>query len=59
MTHRDDDGRLAAVIRAVGSTLDLEQVLRAAARLLADAAGAQSLVYLVDADGELVAARRR
>jgi GAF domain-containing protein len=54
MTHRDDDGRLAAVIRAVGSTLDLEQVLRAAARLLADAARAQSFVYLVDADRELV-----
>jgi GAF domain-containing protein len=54
MTHRDDDDRLAAVIRAVGSTLDLEQVLRAVARVLGDAAGAQSLVYLVDADGELV-----
>jgi GAF domain-containing protein len=54
MTHRDDDDRLAAVIRAVGSTLDLEQVLRAVVRLLGDAAGAQSLVYLVDAAGELV-----
>jgi sugar diacid utilization regulator len=54
MTHRDDDDRLAAVIRAVGSTLDLEQVLRAAARVLGDAAGAQSLVYLIEADGELV-----
>jgi GAF domain-containing protein len=54
MTHRDDDGRLAAVVRAVGSTLDLEQVLRAAARLLADAARAQSFVYLFDAGGGLV-----
>ncbi len=33
MMPRDDDGRLAAVIRAVGSALDLEQVLRSASRV--------------------------
>jgi GAF domain-containing protein len=55
MLSRDDDGRLDAVIRAVGSTLDLEQLLRAVARLLTEGAGAQAcLVYLADANGRLV-----
>ena len=54
MMPRDDDGRLAAVIRALGSALDLEQLLRSAARLLADAAAAEDcLVYLADGDGRL------
>jgi GAF domain-containing protein len=54
MMPRDDDGRLAAIIRAVGASLDVEQVLRSIARVLPGIVGAQAcLVYLVDADGRL------
>ncbi len=50
----EDDSLLAGVIRAVGSTLDLEQVLRSAVRVLADAAGCQAcFLYLGEADGLL------
>ena len=50
----EDDSLLAGVIRAVGSTLDLEQVLRSAVRVLADAAGCQAcFLYLSEADGLL------
>jgi GAF domain-containing protein len=55
MTDRDDDGRLAAVIRAVGSTLELEQVLRSVVRALVHALEAQACIaYLAGADGSLV-----
>jgi GAF domain-containing protein len=55
MLSRDDDDRLDAVIRALGSTLDLEQLLRAVGRMLTDDVGAQAcLVYLADANGRLV-----
>ena len=55
MTPREDDGRLAAVIRAVGSTLELEQVLRSVVRALVHALDAQSCVaYLAEPDGSLV-----
>ena len=50
----EDDSLLAGVIRAVGSTLDLEQVLRSAVRVLADAAGCQAcFAYLSEAGGLL------
>lgn len=55
MLSRDDDGRLDAAIRALGSTLDLEQLLRAVTRLFADTAAARAcLVYLAGANGRLV-----
>jgi GAF domain-containing protein len=55
MTNRDDDGRLASVVRLVGSSLDLSQVLRSAVRAMPDAAAADACrLHLCDADGELV-----
>jgi GAF domain-containing protein len=55
MTTRDDDGRFASLVRAVGSSLDLGQVLRAAVRALPDAVAADACrVRLLDADDELV-----
>jgi GAF domain-containing protein len=55
MTPREDDGRLAAVIRAVGSTLELEQVLRSVVRALVHSLEAQACIaYLAEADGSLV-----
>jgi PucR C-terminal helix-turn-helix domain/GGDEF-like domain/GAF domain len=55
MTTRDDDGRLASLVRVVGSSLDLSQVVRAAVRVLPGAAAADACrLRLRDADGELV-----
>ncbi|HEY1478959.1 MAG TPA: helix-turn-helix domain-containing protein [Gaiellales bacterium] len=55
MTRRDDDGRLAAVIQALGSTLDVEQLLRSLVRGLVDATGCRACrVSLDDASGERV-----
>lgn len=54
LTRGEDDSLLAGVIRAVGSTLDLEQVLRSAVRVIADTAGCQAcFLYLSEADGLL------
>ena len=52
--HHEDD-RLAAVVRAVGTTLDPDQVARAGIRLLVGAAEADAgELRLVDRAGELV-----
>lgn len=51
----DDDDRLAAVVRAVGSSLAIDQVGRSAVRaLVAVAEGDACQLLLVDASGELV-----
>jgi GAF domain-containing protein len=55
MMTRNDDGRLASVVRVVGSSLDLSQVVRSAVRALPDLAAADACrLRLRDADGELV-----
>ncbi len=48
-----DDATLLAIVRTVGSSLELDEVLDAVVQLLTDASGVHAcFVYLVDADGE-------
>jgi GAF domain-containing protein len=55
MMTRNDDGRLASVVRVVGSSLDVGQVVRSAVRALPDVAAADACrLCLREADGELV-----
>jgi GAF domain-containing protein len=47
-----DDATLLALVRTFGSSLELDEVLRAVVRLLTDASGVHAcFVYLVDPDG--------
>jgi len=59
--HTADPRILHEIISTVGSSLDLEEVLRAVVRLLTDAAGVHAcFVYLIDDGGErLVLAQGR
>jgi GAF domain-containing protein len=51
--HTRDDGTLLAIVRTVGSSLELDEVLGAVVRLLTDASGVHAcFVYLVDDDGD-------
>ncbi len=48
-----DDGTLLAIVRTVGSSLELDEVLDAVVRLLTDASGVHAcFVYLIDHDDE-------
>src|SRR5215210_375893 len=48
-----DDATLLAIVRTVGSSLELDEVLAAIVRLLTDASGVHAcFVYLVEPDGE-------
>jgi GAF domain-containing protein/sugar diacid utilization regulator len=48
-----DDGTLLAIVRTVGSSLELDEVLDAVVRLLTDASGVHAcFVYLVDDRGD-------
>jgi signal transduction protein with GAF and PtsI domain len=58
MTGAVEERFLQEVVSAVGSTLDLEEVLEGIVRLLSDASAAHAcFVYLLDRDGKRLVLR--